>query len=193
MRGSVAEGDCNRKGSPTHLEPTCEASIPRLRINSTRSHILIYASANQLYLCPLVFRDLVSPRGAKTPSNAFGHFNNDGHRRYPRWLAISLLTSSWTTIDSLIETARQRHAAEAQIAALALEEPERAPQQRLGAQNVLILFELAAVQRALAAAVELPERAVGRLDEADVVQVDVVLRVGRLGVALRGGVVVRLG
>lgn len=94
--------------------------------------------------------------------------------------------------NRLIHTARQRHGAEPQVPARPVQELERPQRERLLAEDVLPLLQLPLVERALAAAVELPERAVGGLDEADVVQVDVVGGLGGGRVALAGGGVVRL-
>lgn len=93
---------------------------------------------------------------------------------------------------SLIHTARQRHGAEPQVLARPVEELERAQGERLLAEDVLAAVELALLERSLPPAVELPQRAVRRLDEADVVQVDVVGRLRRRRVALARGRVVRL-
>lgn len=96
-------------------------------------------------------------------------------------------------IASSIERAGESNAAKAHIGALALEELEGTPQQGLAREHVLVVVELAAGNGALAAAVELPEGAVVGLDEADVVQVDVVLGVGGGRVALAGGLLVGAG
>lgn len=86
---------------------------------------------------------------------------------------------------------RQSYAAKAHVAAPALEELYRAPEQGLLGEHVLAVVELAAGDGALAAAVQLPQRAVLRLDEAHVVQVHVVARVGRRRVALARRFLVR--
>jgi hypothetical protein len=83
------------------------------------------------------------------------------------------------------------HGAEPKVLARPLEELERAQRERLVAEDVLVGPERPLLEGPLAPAVELPQRAVGRLDEADVVQVDVVGGLRRGRVALAGGRVVR--
>lgn len=90
----------------------------------------------------------------------------------------------------LIQRPRKRNAAKPQITPLPPQERKRTLPQRLLAQHVLGLAEHAALNGTLAAAVELPQLAVVGLDEADVVQVDVGLGVGRVGGALGGGLAV---
>lgn len=101
------------------------------------------------------------------------------------------LLNNQQTKNPLIHATSQRHGAEPQVLARPVEELERAQRERLLAEDVLVPVELALLERALAPAVELPQRAVGRLDEAYVVQVDVVGRLRRRRVALAGGRVVR--
>lgn len=81
-------------------------------------------------------------------------------------------------------------AREAHVVAAALQELQGAPEQGLVGEHVLVGGEGTAGDGAPAAAVELPEGAVVRLDEADVVQVDVVAGVGGRGLALAGGLAV---
>lgn len=84
----------------------------------------------------------------------------------------------------------QRDGIEPYVLAALLEEPPRAQRQRLVAEHVLVPVQLPARERALTPPVELPERAVIGLDEAHVVEVDVVRRRRRRRVALAGGGVV---
>lgn len=93
----------------------------------------------------------------------------------------------------LIQRPRKGHAAEPQVRALPRKERQRALPQRLLAQHVLVLGQLRPLDGALPAAVQLPQLAVLRLDEGDVVQVDVGLGLGRLSGALAGGLAVRRG
>lgn len=91
-----------------------------------------------------------------------------------------------------IQSRRQHNRIEPNVLPTALNKPPRAQQQRLLAEHVLVRRKLAARQRALAPPVQLPQRlAVVALDEADVVQVDVVRRLRRRRVALAGCGVVR--
>lgn len=92
---------------------------------------------------------------------------------------------------ALIHATSKRHSAEPQVLARPLEELERPQRERLLTEHILVRFELALLEGALPPAVELPQRAVGCLDEADVVQVDVVGGLRRRRVALAGGRVVR--
>lgn len=94
-----------------------------------------------------------------------------------------------------IQRRGERDTGEAHVAAAALEELEGAPEQGLLGEDVLVGGEGAAGDGTLAAAVELPEGTIAAvvavgLDEADVVQVDVVAGVGGGGLALAGGLVV---
>jgi hypothetical protein len=89
-----------------------------------------------------------------------------------------------TQSSSSLQRTSQRHTAESQITTLALQELQRAVQQGLLGQHVLLVVELAAGEGTLSAPVQLPQCPVLRLDEAHIVQVHVVLRVRRSGRAL---------
>lgn len=95
--------------------------------------------------------------------------------------------ASSARLPPLVQSAGQGDGAEAQVGALALQEPVDAHGKGLGAQDVVVGVEVAAAERALAAAVELPQAVVGAADEADVVQVDVVAGVGGGRVTGGGG------
>jgi len=90
-----------------------------------------------------------------------------------------------------IQTRPQRHQTEPQLPTprllLPLQKTLHPKPQCLLAQNILVLAQHAPIQRAFPPPVQLPEVVVGRLDEADVVQVDVGVGRGRRRVALGGG------
>lgn len=93
----------------------------------------------------------------------------------------------------LVHRARNRHTAKSQVPAPPRQEPQRALPQRRLAQHVLALGQDGALNGALAPPVELPQPPVVGLDEAHVVEVDVVLGGGGRGGALRGGRAVCVG
>lgn len=77
----------------------------------------------------------------------------------------------------LIDRAGKCNSAESQVGSLSLKELERSNAKRLGAQRVLIVFQCTPLDRALPSAVQLPQSALVILNEAYVVEVDVVLGV----------------
>lgn len=105
------------------------------------------------------------------------------------YLFIQLLYSFITSIQGF----RKGDTRETHVATTALEELEGAPEQGLLGEDVVVGAELTARDGALTTTVELPEGAavVVRLDEADVVQVHVVLGVGGDRLALARGFLVR--
>lgn len=92
----------------------------------------------------------------------------------------------------LVHTASQRNRIKANILPTALNKPLRPQHQRLLAQDILAVRQRAPRQRALAPPVQLPQRAVVALHEADIMQVHVIRGLRRRRVALAGGGVVGL-
>lgn len=92
----------------------------------------------------------------------------------------------------LIQRPSQRHGTKPQISALSLQKLQRPQAQPLFTQHVLVIVQVAPPNGAFPPPVKLPQTAIVALDEAYIVEVDVVLSVGGSSVSLGGSCLVRV-